>query len=111
MFDDKADRINKNKIDSYLLHQIKKNYRFQDERANREIDESHDYVTVEWLSSCFSHCCSSCGCTFSYEINEDNGVVTSNLTANRIDCSLPHYLNNVIPLCPSCNASLSNHEY
>ena len=36
---------------------------------------------------------------------DDEEVISSDITAQRLDNSLPHYINNIIPMCINCNCS------
>ena len=87
-------------IDCYLQQKITA-YKQQDKKARRFIFLKQQYVSVEWLSSCFGRCCTKCGDTFSCEVK--GSKVSSNLTANRVDNRKPHYIDNIIPLCVNCN--------
>ena len=105
MNDNRNEKHENKLVDCYLTKKVAA-YKKQDARANRIIDVNIPFVSEKWLSSCFGKCCSLCGATFSYDIH--NGAVSSNLTANRVDNSLHHYVNNIQPLCKVCNCSLSN---
>jgi len=76
-------------------------YKQQDKRAKREVKESC-FVTVKWLMGCLGKSCSGCGDALVYEKGK------SNLTANRIDNSVGHEIDNVVPMCCWCNCALSN---
>ena len=89
-------------INNYFSNKID-GYKKQDLKCNRDIN--HNYVNVEWLRSCLSKSC-SCGDVF--EITNNKNVITSNITANRIDNDLSHTIDNIIPMCIICNQSLSN---
>ena len=52
--------------------------------------------------SCLGKSCSGCGEALIYE----RGV--SNITAQRIDNTIGHEIDNIIPLCLFCNCALSN---
>ena len=91
-------------LDEYLDYKIK-HYRTQDWKAKREIDEAQ-YITKDWLKQWFSRPCSGCGDTFSFEVEKGRGK--SNLTADRIDNELPHHMDNLTPLCITCNCNKSN---
>jgi hypothetical protein len=94
---------NINNIKSYLSKKIE-GYKLQDTKANRII--SNNYVTVDWLMNCINKRCDHCGCNL--ELNLDSGYPCSNITAQRVDNSLSHSLDNIIPMCKICNCSLSN---
>jgi tetrahydromethanopterin S-methyltransferase subunit D len=76
-------------------------YKQQDKKAKREV-QNHCYVTVAWLTGCLGKSCSGCGDALIYERGK------SNLTAQRIDNTIAHELDNVIPMCVFCNCALSN---
>ena len=95
--------INEEKlIDKYLSKKIS-NYKQQDK--NRDILED-EYITVEWLKQGFKKACVYRGCALTYEYN--GNVITSNLTAQRLDNDEPHHKMNCVYMCVSCNKSLSN---
>ena len=75
------------------------NYRKQDMKAGRPIPDN--FITKEWLKQQFGKTCSDCGDCFAYEFCD--GKVESNLSADRIDCNEAHHLNNITPLCVTCN--------
>ena len=79
-------------------------FRSQDKTAGRTI--SKNYVTRDWLKSQFGKSCSGCGDCLSFEMV--NNKIESNLTADRIDNELDHNLENIVPLCVSCNCAKSN---
>ena len=76
-------------------------YKQQDKKAKREVNDGC-FVTVAWLLGCLGKCCSGCGDALVYERGK------SNLTANRIDNSVGHEIDNVVPMCCWCNCALSN---
>jgi hypothetical protein len=79
------------------------NYMMQDKKAGREITDN--YVTTRWLKAQYGKTCPNCGDAFRFEFTD--GTVESNLTADRIDCSECHHMNNVVPMCVSCNQKKS----
>ena len=76
-------------------------YNKQDKKATRELTESH-YVTVKWLTDCLGKSCSGCGDALVYERGK------SNLTANKIDNSVRHEIDNIVHYCCWCNCCISN---
>ena len=84
----------------YLSKKVDR-YKQQDKRAKREVHEQN-YVTTAWLLSCLGKSCSGCGDALVYEKGK------SNLTAQRIDNTVGHELDNVVPMCCWCNCALSN---
>ena len=75
-------------------------YQRQDRDAKRKINY-RNFVTPQWLSGQFGKCCPGCGDCFTFEIKR--GKVESNLTADRFDNDLDHNLDNITPLCCTCN--------
>jgi hypothetical protein len=76
-------------------------YKQQDKKAQREVNESC-FVTVKWLTDCLGKCCNGCGDALVFERGK------SNLTANRIDTTVGHEIDNIVPYCCWCNCCLSN---
>jgi hypothetical protein len=95
--------FNLNGIKGYFAKKIE-GYKSQDAKANRAI--SNNYVSVDWLMKCINEPCYECGCNL--ELNFDSGFPTSNITAQRLDNSLDHNLDNIVPMCVVCNCALSN---
>ena len=83
------------------------NYKSQDKKAKRIIDESK-YINKEWLFVCIGKSCGSCGDCLTYA--RAGGKIDCNLTAQRLDNDLGHYLDNVVPYCIWCNMAMSNRE-
>ena len=81
-----------------------KQYTKQDKDAKRKW--VNNYVTTKWLKSCFGKNC-SCGDVFIYE-TKNNGNITSNLTADRIDNNESHHIDNIVAKCVLCNTSKSD---
>jgi hypothetical protein len=81
------------------------NYIAQDLQHGRTITDS--YVTTDWLKQQFGKHCSDCGDCLRYDVI-GGYKVNSNLTADRLDCSVCHNLNNIVPLCTTCNSRSSN---
>ena len=80
-------------------------YKKQDNEAGRLISK-YFYVTAEELESYANGKSFSCG-THLYLDFKDGHTIT-HITADRIDCSLSHTLDNIRPCCRSCNCSLSD---
>ena len=76
-------------------------YKRQDAKAGRKID-TKTYVDVKYMFSCINSKCCRCNDMFNFS------ATSSNFTCNRIDNTLGHNLNNVEPMCISCNCSLSD---
>ena len=86
-------------LDRYLIAKVA-HYRKQDRDAGRKI-RPETYLTPEWLKAQYGKSCSGCGDCLTFEIKGNQ--VLSNLTADRFDNGLDHSLDNVVPLCCSCN--------
>ena len=108
------------KINSYFENKIRR-YIKQDYEAGRitrteQLNKCGDgiecvyhydkdnYVNVEWLRKCIGICCGGCGNNLTLDIDDDN-FVSSDITAQRLDNTLPHYLDNIEPMCIKCNCS------
>ena len=79
----------------------------QDREAGREFNDYYQcdqYVSISWLRNCINMCCGGCGNDFTLDI-DDSLNVTSYITAQRIDNSLPHSLDNIEPMCVISNCS------
>jgi hypothetical protein len=101
--DEKAEVKHKS-IASYFADKVLK-YKQQDLKANRFTTQTTEtFVNVQWLENCINKCCGGCGCNLSIDV-DDNFKVESDITAQRLDNSLPHYINNIIPMCINCNCS------
>ena len=79
------------------------NYKSQDLKAGRPLADN--YVTKQWLFDQYGKTCPGCGDCFRFELYK--GRVEGNLTADRIDCEESHHLNNIAPLCTTCNQKKS----
>jgi hypothetical protein len=95
--------FNLRRIKSYFAKKIE-GYKSQDTKANRAI--SNNYVTVDWLMKCINKPCDQCGCNL--ELKSAFTFPTSNITAQRLDNSLDHNLENIVPMCDVRNCALSN---
>jgi hypothetical protein len=89
-------------LDKYLKKKVD-NYKKQDYQHGRQLVDN--YVTADWLKSCFGKNCPGCGDVLRFEIID--GKVESNMSADRSDNSESHHLNNVVPCCVPCNQSKS----
>ena len=76
------------------------NYKSQDLKGAREIPP-FGYVTKQWLFDQYGKTCPGCGDCFRFALF--GGRVEGNLTADRLDCDESHHLNNIVPLCITCN--------
>ena len=80
-------------------------YKGQDDKANRTYDASK-FVTGQWFLTELEkndYSCTKCGNKFSMENNK------SDITADRIDNSGPHHMDNCQLACLHCNHSTAKH--
>ena len=64
-----------------------------------------EYITIKWLKKCINSACGNgCGNILALDV-DDNFIVSSDITAQRLDNNLPHQLDNIIPMCIYCNCS------
>jgi len=56
------------------------------------------------LMDCINTRCGGCGNKLTLDI-DDNYIVSSDITAQRLDNTLPHTLDNIEPMCIKCNCS------
>ena len=95
------DELNETTLHKYWLNRINA-YKLQDQKANREINDSK-YVDTSWfMKRVYSHC-NNCGCNFEFEFK--NGFLTSNVTARRLDSIIAHESDNCAAWCKFCNCS------
>ena len=97
-FNGPTEEFDETTLNRYLSKKVE-NYKKQDLEHGREI--TGNFVTEAWLKSPFGKICSSCGDCLRFDVK--NGKVESNLTADRVDNDECHHLNNIVPLCVSCN--------
>ena len=71
------------------------NYRLQDKKANRSIDDAN-FITKEWLMSCVGKSCGSCGDCLTY--NRSQGKIDCNLSAQRVCNNEAHHLEQSYPI-------------
>lgn len=91
------------KLKKYLEMKVA-NYISQDLQHGREI--TTNYITVDWLKQQFGKSCPECGDCLRYDVI-DGYKINSNLTADRLDCSECHHINNIVPCCTTCNQKTS----
>ena len=89
--------------DDKMLHKYLElkvqHYRRQDREAKRKIN--NNFITAHWLKAQFGKSCPGCGDCLTFEVKGTK--VESNLTADRFDNDLDHNLENITPLCCTCN--------
>ena len=88
-------------IDQYLNKKIQ-GYKKQDRDASREVDDDK-YIDITWLRDRMNKCCNNCGEEFLIE--KEKGVISSNLTAQRLNNNISHHKNNCKAFCVYCNCS------
>jgi hypothetical protein len=95
-------------INSYFERKIA-GYIKQDLQAKRTINKDN-FVNIEWLTSCINQTCrgKKCNNTILYVDIDSNDYISSNITANRINNQEAHHLDNIEPMCITCNCSLSD---
>jgi hypothetical protein len=86
-------------LNRYLDFKVQK-YRKQDKDAGRKINHKN-FITVQWLKDQYGKTCPGCGDCLTFEMV--GGKVESNLTADRLDNDLENTLDNITPLCCTCN--------
>ena len=75
-------------------------YKNQDKKAGRGIN-AESYITTEWLDNAVTGICYFCHNSF--DLSFKGCKVDCNLTADRIDDTLGHELNNIRACCNYCN--------
>ena len=93
--------ITEEELHEYFNNKVKI-YMEQDREAKREMKAS-EYVNVGWLKERMKGHCGHCG--EAYVIEKVDGVIRSNLTAQRVDNNYPHYKDNCTAMCNLCNCS------
>ena len=94
-------QMDKNMIMRYFKNKVE-NYKLQDRKAGREINEQ-EYITPEWcLKMCKSRC-EKCNTSFNFEVK--HGKLCSNFTAQRLCNDYGHHLYNCCAYCLWCNVS------
>ncbi len=97
-FDGLAEEFDEATLDRYLTRKVE-NYRKQDLEQGRPL--TSNFITEAWLKGQFGKVCQDCGDCLRFDIK--HGRVESNLTAYRLDIDECHHLNNIVPLCVTCN--------
>ena len=94
-------QMDKNMIMRYFKNKVE-NYKIQDRRAQREINEE-EYISAEWCLSQFRARCQKCNTAFNFETKK--GKLCSNFTCQRLDNSIAHHIDNSTSFCVYCNVS------
>ena len=106
-YDGDLPEFNHERLKQYFKKKIV-GYIDQDKKAKRPINKDN-YITVDWLVDAFGRGCSSCNVPFTYSVSKNYNVNFScELTADRIDNAVGHELDNIVPMCYTCNCSKSN---
>ena len=94
-------QMDKNMIMRYFKNKVE-NYKLQDRKAGREINEE-EYITPEWCLKMFKSRCEKCNTAFNFEVKQ--GKLCSNFTAQRLCNDYGHQLDNCCAYCLWCNVS------
>ena len=94
-------QMGKNMIMRYFKNKVE-NYKLQDRKARREINEE-EYITPEWCLKMFKSRCEKCNTSFNFEVKQ--GKLCSNFTAQRLCNDYGHHLDNCCAYCLWCNVS------
>ena len=94
-------QMDKNMIMRYFKNKVE-NYKIQDRRAQREINEE-EYISAEWCLSQFRARCQKCNTSFNFETKK--GKLCSNFTAQRLCNDTAHEMDNCVAYCFYCNVS------
>jgi hypothetical protein len=103
----KEEETKQNKATIQYFKNKVSNYMKQDKAAGKDYRadvEDRNYITPRWLMNCINTSCGGCGNKFTHDIDE-NYNVKSDITAQRLDNTLPHTLDNIEPMCIKCNCS------
>jgi hypothetical protein len=103
----KEEETKQNKATIQYFKNKVSNYMKQDKAAGKDFRadvEDRNYITPRWLMNCINTSCGGCGNKFTHDIDE-NYNVKSDITAQRLDNTLPHTLDNIEPMCIKCNCS------
>jgi hypothetical protein len=98
--------LNHDLIKAYFKRRVE-NYKEQDKERTKERipkDVLDKYITYDWFLKYVNNCCPECNNTF--YIGFRDGNTYTNITAQRLDNSLYHTLDNIQPMCKNCNCSL-----
>jgi hypothetical protein len=105
-YDYKEDNTLTNAIIKAYFDKKINGYKKQDQEAKRTINKEQ-FVNQEWLMTCINQRCFSCNIDLFVDVSS-NGYCHSNITADRLDNSSAHHLDNIRPCCYHCNCSLGN---
>ena len=91
-------------VREYFRRKVK-NYMKQDvERTKKAISEEikNNYINHLWFEKYINGSCPCCNNQFYLDFND--GSITSNISADRVNCDLYHTVDNIRPTCYRCNA-------
>ena len=95
-------QMDKNMIIRYFKNKVE-NYKLQDRKAGREINDE-EYITPEWCLKMFKSRCEKCNTASNFETKQ--GKLCSNFTAQRLCNDYGHNLDNCCAYCFYCNVSV-----
>jgi hypothetical protein len=104
--------LNSCKIKQYLINKINK-YKEIDIINNRPIEEDK-FISIEWIIKTYDNILNDKFNLFCYNCNDryyfynNDGVISSNISFDRINNSHAHHIDNINILCKFCNSSKSN---
>jgi hypothetical protein len=104
IYNGKSQEFNETVMNKFFELKIK-DYQIQDTKAKRTLD-SKNYVNPEWFKQFLASPCPKCNNT--YNMHHDKYRFYADITANRLDNSLCHSLDNIEPCCSKCNSDLSD---
>ena len=94
-------QMDKKMITRYFKNKVE-NYKIQDRKVGREINEE-EYIKPEWCLKMFKSRCEKCNTAFNFEVKQ--GKLCSNFTAQRLCNDYGHHLDNCCAYCFYCNVS------
>ena len=104
IYNGKSQEFNETIMNKFFELKIK-DYQIQDTKAKRTL-HSKNYVNPEWFEQFLTSPCPKCNNT--YNMHHDKYRFYADITANRLDNSLCHSLDNIEPCCSKCNSDLSD---
>jgi hypothetical protein len=91
-------------VEQYFARMVL-NYIEQDKKAGRDV-EGNEYVDVDYLMNLMNTQCENCNEPL--VIDFEDGKVSSNISCQRVNNSEPHFKENVVGFCVSCNCAFSD---
>ena len=102
---DEVERLSDSKIKQYFRFKCD-GYKLQDKKAGRAITDD-DFVNENWIHDQLIKCeykCVHCAKHFQIDL-DDEGIVRSDVTVDRIDNKKAHFKSNGVMSCLLCNIS------